>query len=118
MRRPFPDCHMQRYSNLNCASWCCTRPPHGIERRKLGIEIHVGHVRESLDDTTSGINYADFQITVDVHGQGDTSSVRAEPLSPVTQQIAVFEDQLYPAILLARLVSMQLAHSGAPGDEY
>ncbi len=54
-------------------------------------------------------------ITLTTVGYGDMT-----PLSPLTQQIAVFEGllgQLYPAILLARLVSMQLAHSSAPGDE-
>ena len=71
--------------------------------------------RSRLDRMLGQFSYFSFIMLTTV-GFGDVT-----PLSGLAKQFAVFEGligQLYPAILLARLVSMELAQSvGVPTEE-
>lgn len=65
----------------------------------------TGWSRETYDQVTSTFTYFSF-VTLTTVGYGDVT-----PLNEVAKQLAVLEGligQLYPAILLARLVSLQV----------
>ena len=77
--------------------------PGAFEMANLEL---AGDARGTYDRLTGRFSYFSF-VTLTTVGYGDVT-----PLSPVAKQFAVLEGligQLYPAILLARLVSMELA---------
>ena len=80
--------------------------PHSFE---LSLELASGtDMREQLDLFMGQFNYYSF-VTLTTVGYGDVT-----PISAAAKQLAVLEGligQLYPAVLLARLVSMELATS-------
>ena len=76
------------------------------EAFQLSAVTEGGTVRQQYDRLTSQLTYYSF-ITLTTVGYGDVA-----PIDPLAKQFAVLEGlvgQLYPAILLARLVSLELA---------
>jgi len=66
----------------------------------------VGSAREQFDSAIAQLNYFSF-VTLTTVGYGDIT-----PIHPIAKQAAVLEGllgQLYPALLLARLVSLQIS---------
>ena len=79
-----------------------------IDHRAFDIAefVFTGTPREVYDRAVGILTYFSF-ITLTTVGYGDIT-----PMGPIAKQFAVLEGligQLYPAILLARLVSLQVS---------